>query len=71
MKHDLYTVPAAHTELGLLYIATGKLLEAQRRLETARCVPLHPCMLGKKWLFHGQLLMSHTKLCLLCMEFKF
>ena len=36
LKHDDYTIPAAHAELGLLYISTGNLPEAQRRLETAR-----------------------------------
>lgn len=46
LQHDAYTVPAAYAELGLLYIATGDLVKAQRRLEAARCMrkiihPLH------------------------------
>jgi hypothetical protein len=37
LQHDHYTVPAAIAELGLLYISSGNLDEAQRRLESARC----------------------------------
>lgn len=42
IHHDHYTVPAATAELGLLYITSGRLEEAQRTLEAARSVP--PCM---------------------------
>ena len=38
LEHDLYTVPAASAELGLLYITTGRLEEAQKYLDGARCV---------------------------------
>ena len=38
LQHDHYTAPAAHMELGLLYLDTGELDKAERTLEASKYV---------------------------------